>query len=366
MKKIVVSLMLLAGICQQDHAQTSIDPSTFFEVQNNAFHRRIIINLEKKNKVAVEVYSLADLVYLQKMDSILSVFITDMKRLKDSIPGQVYSRIVEYSIDDVNFKRISISKNGSTKSNFVINHGDLGLLKLAQDTIIINGTAPSLFHKQLFQKEKEPHYFRVSFYLNDLDELMLYRATIIEKFKSLPGIAKGKWHLGQDGQMHSNSDPSISAARKAGYTSSTGIVNLRPSIDIQNYKNLFDPSVTSRFAFITNKNLVHREYIIAYETHCMFNKNAAGRIDTYINMFVVMSYGQANIDPYTKKNNNLYPFISFGYLVKRRGEFFNKHTFKLGLAQFNLFGNYTKIEPTFYFHDFFRRLTPSLRITQHF
>lgn len=300
------------------------------------------------------------------MDSILSVFMTDMERLKDSIPHPVFARTIEYSVDAENFKRISISKNGDSKSNFVISNGELSLLKLVQDTIVINGVVPGLFHRKLFQKEGGPHYFRISFYLNDLGELKIYKNVLAQKFRSLPYDVKGRWYMAQDGQMHLKNQPSVSAATKAGFTGKAGFIAVRPSIDIQNYKSYFDPSVSTGIAFVTNKDLVHREYIIGHETHFMFSKNANGRLDTYLNSFIVLSYGQANIDPYTKKNAGLYPFISFGYLVKRRGEFFNKHTFKLGLAQFNLFGNYTKIEPTIYFHDFFRRMTPSLRITQHF
>ena len=83
-------------------------------------------------------------------------------------------------------------------------------------------------------------------------------------------------------------------------------------------------------------------------------------------MFVVISYGQSNINPYTKKTGVLYPFISLGYLVKRKGDIYDRHSFKLALGQFNLFANYTKIEPVLYFHDFLKGFSPSLRITQHF
>ena len=366
MKRLFALLMLLTGINIQGFAQTGTDPHGLFELRDNPYHRKLIINLEKKNKVIVEVYSLEDLVYLQHIDSILSVFITDMNRLKDSIPRPAYARTIEYTVDTDDFKRISIGKSGGTKSNFVINRGELGILKLVQDTIIINGTVPGLFHKGPFRQEREPHYYRVSFYLNDLNELKIYRTTISEKFISLAHNVKGKWKLGQDGYMHLVADPSVSAVTKAGYTGRPGFIAVRPSIDIQNYKNLFDPSLSSGIAFVKDKNLVHREYIIGVETHCMFNKNTAGRIDTYFNTFIVLSYGQANINPYTKKNNSLHPFISLGYLAKRKGDFFNKHTFKLGLGQFYLFSNYTKIEPTLYFHDFFRAFTPSLRITQQF
>src|SRR5436853_7202305 len=98
MKRVVVLLILVIGISNGGFAQTKNDQRAFFELQSNPFHRRFTVNLEKKNKVIVEVYSLDDLQWLQKIDSILSVFITDMERLKDSIPKAVYARIIEYSI----------------------------------------------------------------------------------------------------------------------------------------------------------------------------------------------------------------------------------------------------------------------------
>lgn len=136
-------------------------------------------------------------------------------------------------------------------------------------------------------------------------------------------------------------------------------------MDVQNYKNYFVPSVSTGLAIVTDKNLLHKEYYFGSENHFTFNR-VNEKIKADVNTFVVVSYGQAKINPYTHRFASLYPFVSLGYLLRRHGNMFDKSTFKLGLGQFNLFGNYTKIEPSFYFTNLFHSMSPSLRITQHF
>ena len=60
------------------------------------------------------------------------------------------------------------------------------------------------------------------------------------------------------------------------------------------------------------------------------------------------------------------PAISIGYLIRRKGDFYEKNTFKLGLGRYAPFGGSLRIEPAFYFKNLFKGITPSLRITQYF
>ena len=366
MKKNLLFVMLLSGIISQTFAQSSKDQQSVFELQHNPFQRRFTFDLGKRDKMDIEISSMNDLHYLLNIDSIVQEFITDMEPLQDSILREPSSRKIEYAIDGPNLKRISLVKHNPPVSNFVISFGEMSMLKVVQDTIIINGILPVQPGGTLFNKKTRPHYYRISFFLNDLNGLSTYKGHLNEKLGRLLEAADGKWVLRQDGKMYIKSEPDISAQSKRGYSGGSTLIAVRPSIDVQNYKNYFVTSLSGGIAFVNNKNLMHKEYFVGYEKHFLFAGDTAGKIKTFANNFIVASYGQGAIDPYTKKTATLYPFISLGYLVKRKGDFYDKHTFKLGLGQFNLFGNYTKIEPTLFFNNFFRGCTPSLRITQHF
>ncbi len=357
-------MMLLSSISSHSFAQASHDPAKLFETQHNPYRRSFYFDLGKKERMQVELYDLADLVYLQHIDSIVDMFVTSLERVKDSVPDPVYSRLIEYTINGPNMKTLSMSKHGNGKTGFVFTVDEVSLLKVEQDTIVIVGTIPGQYTRSLLQRSLR--HYRISFFLNDLDRLALIRGHLDKKLQTLYTSVNKGWELKPDGAMHLKNSPDISATARRGYVMGGDIVTVRPSIDIQNYKSWFVPSVTGGISIATNKNLVHREYYLGTEAHFVFGKTDSGQTKAFRNMFLVISYGQSNIDPYTKKSAVLYPFISLGYLVKRKGEYYDRHSFKLALGQFNLFANYTKIEPVVYFHDFFKGLAPSLRITQHF
>ena len=59
----------------------------------------------------------------------------------------------------------------------------------------------------------------------------------------------------------------------------------------------------------------------------------------------------------------LYTNISIGYLIKRQGEYFNQHTFRLSVGDMELKGGKILLQPLIYFNDFFRGVTPGLRLS---
>lgn len=67
------------------------------------------------------------------------------------------------------------------------------------------------------------------------------------------------------------------------------------------------------------------------------------------------------------KDEQRYPFagsLSISYLVRRKGDFFQKNSFRLGFGGLK----YDKllVEPVIYFHDLFRGVTPGLKLSVSF
>ena len=56
--------------------------------------------------------------------------------------------------------------------------------------------------------------------------------------------------------------------------------------------------------------------------------------------------------------------FSLGYLIHREGDFMEKNTFRFGAGKLKL--TKTTIEPSMYFNNFFKGVTPGIRISQSF
>ena len=368
MKKIFFLMVLLISINGKTFAQEKTNTDKIFDLPENSIRRKFIIDLDKGNKMQIELTNINELDYLNNIDSIVQTFVHDIAPLKDSLMDELVSKKIDYIIDSNSFKQIRIQKFQPAGSSFIVKNGEASSLKLEQDTITLLGKIPGLVNGILFSKQKGFHYYRVSFFLNNLNDLAGYMDGMLnEKIKTLKESTTRRWEKSSEGVMHPKNNTGISSAAPNGYLGGGDMLSLRASIDVQNYKNYFVPSVTLGASIIINNNLVRHEFGVTGESHFFFSKNAAGKLNTYRNTFLTISYGRGTLrDNEVKKNGNLYPWLSFGYLIKGRGDFYDKNTFKLGLGRWSFLGGLTRIEPTIYFNNFFKGVTPSLRITQSF
>lgn len=364
-------MVLIASISSHLFAQevsdiTSSDP---FGIPANSIKRKFIILLDKGNSMQVELTSLDELDQLKNLDSIVQTFVQDIVPLKDSLSDELLSKKIEYIIDVNSAKRIRIQKFQPAGSSFLVNNGEASLLKLAQDTIVLTGKIQGNVNGVFFRKLSGFHYYRVSFLLNNLNDLSAYMDGMLnEKIKILnDNNLNRNWTKSSDGTTSLKNNPSIRASTPNGYTGGGDYLSLRTSIDVQNYKSYFVPSISIGAAIVTNNNLVRREYGISAESHFLFGKNTNGKLEAFRNNFLTISYGRGSLkDTEVKANGNLYPFISVGYLIRKRGDYYDKNTFKVGLGRWTFNSGTTRIEPTIYFNNFFKGLTPSLRLTQSF
>ncbi|HRI20597.1 MAG TPA: hypothetical protein PLA68_06565, partial [Panacibacter sp.] len=136
---------------------------------------------------------------------------------------------------------------------------------------------------------------------------------------------------------------------------------------VQNYKNYFVPSFSlgARFVFTNRDRTFKWEPGIFWEPHYLFAKDNAGKLKTYRNDFLTLTYGQGGItDHDPRKEFSFSAVFSLGYLIRREGDFIEKNTFRLGAGKLQLYK--TTIEPSMYFDNFFHGVTPGIRISQSF
>ena len=365
--------MLIISILPSLCAQNKSKEDKAFEIPNNiVIMSRFYVDLERGNKLTIEVTDISDLARIKNVDSILSVFLNDMKPLKDSLSDPLTSKRIDYITDAQGRKKIRIQQFQPKGSSYLLNNGDLSSLKINQDTIniigVINDPPKPQQHKVSL---KNTRYYHLLFYLNNIDELTGYMNGVLnEKITSIQKNVNGKWPtvLGT-GSHYAKNDKTIVGDKPRGATDAgTGdMLLLYQTVNVQNYKAYFVPSFSLgvKLVFSNRERTFKWESALSWEPHFLFSKDAQGKLRTYRNDFLTLTYGQGGVtDHDIKKDFSFSAIVSLGYLIHQSGEFIEEHTFRLGIGRVRF--SKTTIEPSIYFNDFFKGVTPGIRISQSF
>jgi hypothetical protein len=100
-----------------------------------------------------------------------------------------------------------------------------------------------------------------------------------------------------------------------------------------------------------------RYYRLFWEPFFFFGRNEAGSITMDRNDFITFKWTSEQSDD----KNGMNQSASIGYLIGRRGPWFEPHTIKIALPGWQR-GN-IQLEPEFLFNDLFRHFSPSLKLT---
>lgn len=373
MKRIISLLMLVTGIngkaIAQDETLTNAD--RVFNVPAEYLKRSFTVDLGKGNRMQIDLTDIEDLSRFKNIDSLLRIFLQDMIPLKDSLADEMLSKRIDYLTDDLGRKKIRIRLSKPDGNSFLLQQGSLSALKLEQDTVMFSGAYMHKVTSTLLKPFTEMHYYRLSFFVNQLTDLNgLLSAGLNEKISMIEKNKKARWIKSDEGAWHiKNGDKSIySNHQPAGYTSGTGdYLTSLSSISFQNYKNYFVPSASLGVGLVFNNGRMKQELGLLWEPNFMFAKNAQGSLRTYRNDFLSFSYKRYPL----KKENEVPAFsfingFSFGYLIRRSGDFYEKNTMRIGVQTTSLFKGKINLEPVIYFNNFFKGVTPGLRLSLNF
>ncbi|MFI5185385.1 MAG: hypothetical protein ACHQF0_01525 [Chitinophagales bacterium] len=373
MKKKFSVLMLFISILTELCAQSNNKEDKAFEIPDNIIiNSRFYIDLEKGNKLTIELSDITDLQKVSNVDSLLTVFINDLKPLRDSLSDPLASKRIDYVTDAQGRKKIRLLQYHPKGDSYLLNHGDLSSLKLNQDTINIIGIiANPSKPRQNKISLRNPRYYHLIFYLNTIDELPGYmHGTLSGKINTIQNNVNGNWHIVLGSGWHYlEKDKSITADKPRGMTAAgTGdMLEIMGTVNVQNYKNYFVPSFSLgiKLVFSNRERTFKWEPALFWEPHFLFSKDVQGKLKTYRNDFLTLTYGQGGTtDHDPRKDFSFSAVFSIGYLIHRSGDFIEKNTFRIGAGKLRLLK--TTIEPSLYFNNFFKGVTPGIRITQSF
>lgn len=371
MKQSLLLLMLLISIKAELSAQSNHSDKAFEVPANVIINRRFDLDLGKGNRVKIELTDMSDLERVANIDSLLQEFLTDITALRDSFANSLTAKRIDHVTDAQGRKKIRFQQFQTKGSSFLLNNGELNSLRTAQDTIhligsIVNAAKPvdrvSLTNQRLY------HF---TFYLNDIDELKnLMNGLLKEKINTIQHHWYDKWPLVLGtGSHYLKADRSITADRPRG-NAATGegdYLALLLSVNMQNYKQYFVPSFSlgARLTVANRYRTFKWEPGLYWEPHFLFAKDDQNKLRTFRNDFLTLTYAQGGIKDYdSRKDFSFAATFSLGYLIHREGEYFDKHTFRLGGGKIQMLK--TSIEPSINFNNFFKGVTPCIRITQYF
>jgi hypothetical protein len=371
MKKITVLLMLSISITVSAVAQTEIrttKPGKLFDLDPEYFKRRFLINLGKGNQLQVEVADPKDLEQLANIDSILHIFLHDIAIFEDSLSDELSSKNINYIIDETGKNKLRIQSTQPNSSSFLVQQGAVAALKLAQDTVYITGTVSNTATK----KTEPDRCYRLGFFVNQVTDINnIVDGGLHEKMITLSKSNHERWIKDGGRWQIKNGDNTIYSDQPAGYVSAVNdYLAIFAGAGIQNYKNYFAPSFTVSAKAVFMRSVNKYDVSISWEPHFMFAKNSTGNPQTFRNDFITLSGG---FEPKTSQKNYHYTahfdilqHFSLGYLIHRKGDFFDAHSFRLGTGAINWMEGKIKLEPILYFHDFFKGTTPGLRFLLNF
>lgn len=363
--------MLFTSITAELFAQSQFNRS--FEVPGEVvMNRQFTIDLGKGNKLQLELTDITDLSRAINIDSVLQVFFTDISPMKDSFTDPLTSKRIDYSVDDKGRKKIRFQQFAPKGASFLVNKNELSSLRTEQDTIHIISYINNAAEPEDLVSHKDKRYYHYTFYLNDVNELKEYfnNNTLNEKMNILRNSINTKWKSAPGtGTYFLKRDNSITALRPKGFSrqQSRDYLVLLGSASIQNYKNYFVPSLSLGAKIVLSNSLrtFKREIGLYWEPNFLFSRDSSGKLNTYRNDFLTLTFSQGGITDHDPiKQFSFSADFSLGWLKKQKGDVFDKNTFRLGMGKIQMLK--TSVEPCLYFNNFFKGVTPGIRITQFF
>ena len=304
-------------------------------------------DLGKGNYMELELADHSQMSRFLNVDSLLLVFLDDMKPFRDSLADPVSGKRIDYLIDTAGRKLVRIRENRPRSASFLLGGDEPSLLRTRQDTVYIFLLAPPLSRKSYLRVR----YNRLTVVINRYDQLQgLVAAGLNDKMKEADPAARHRFRDDVNGNGYLAIDPTVTI-RKEGIYSSGHDRDFSESFGlfgIQNYRNLFAPSSAIGDDFVLHHRFAIHTIGIRYGGFVLFANDSTGHAQSYANDFISIGYSYDHLDPITLKPVGLWTNFSFGWVVHREGGYVPKNTFVFTVGSLRLMNGRFIIEPGTY------------------
>ena len=348
-------LLSMAGsLFAQSVRPVSAPDDQIFDLPHYSIAQAYHIDLGKGNYLELEMAKESELSRFQNLDSLLLVFLADMKPFKDSFADPLSGKRVDYRIDTSGRKMVRIRETRSSGTSFLLGDADPSLLRLRQDTVYFLLAA------------KKSRFDRLMVVLNSYSNLEGLVATgLNKKIQEMLATGKNTWSGGMD-THYLLKDPSITTKNDSVYSlpQRNNFLEFEAIVSLQNYKDRLTPSADLGVEIgLHDRRFVH-QLGLYWEPLFLFGSDTKGRTQTWRNDLLVFHYAldaSGTIkDPLTPVGLNTN--FSLGYFIRRSGDYFEKSSWRLTAGEIRLHGNRMLLQPCIYFNNLFKNVTPGLRL----
>ena len=362
-----------SGISTLPYPQNSRTENMFNRPKPGTLRNSFNFYLHDGNRLNIELSYIEQLQSLTNLDSLLKHVWITLQPFADSFNQPLVSRRIDYyqNAVDTRLRFLEYSQPGNL---FRIKGADTSQLKMEQDTLRI-----ALFTKREMISNKKKVYFDqpyyITLYLNNITDVPTIQASDLDWAlttlkadlgANLTNSPRNSYYNRFNSSYNVVTQKKVGAipiGQFKGYNRRTRFTPYT-QVGLQYVRGAWAPSIGAGFEIVRDVYQNQKQHFaLLWEPYFFFRNNAAtgGKVTMDRNDFVTFKYKYNMLSPNNNKELSFATNVSLGYLVNRNGNWFEPHTFK-----FTLPGLQTKnilLEPEFFFHDFFKQFSPSLKLT---
>jgi hypothetical protein len=386
MRKLVFIFLLLAGTGSDLSAQYN-NPHYYFEpyttaaegLFNNPRPGKAKVNFNffgSPFRVKLELVSIKQMNYLPNLDSILTLAKSAVMQIADSLKEDAVNRKVDVLVVKRVPIQLRITNHSDRSATFFVQNDELVRLKTEQDTLRIKFmvfTGRQKNHKnEIIYRDTAPAF--ISIFVNDLSKLQELPADIMQSCLALlqqditkEFVEKSSPYANYSASYNLMNQKRFSPSKPKWIKYGNYRKELVPNIygSLQFVRGSLVPSMAAGLRFSLPRTSSHTtRFYLMWEPYFFFSKDAKNAIATNRNDFITFRYIEEDENDRKNGGFNFISNVSFGYLAGRRGEWFEKNTFKVGLP--GVRSGWLQLEPELYFNNFVKNFSPTLKLTLHY
>lgn len=352
MKRLLLSTALIAislqgKLCAQETPKVKLSKTeSNFNMDPERVRNRHWVSLPKDEKMLVELHAPDDYKLISNLDSLLSVFLSDISFYKDSLDGKGNARIDYAFTLNAGVRKIRFKKYSPDGELFISRQSDIAQLKIEQDTvrIVFPRWSSRVYDKKDGVKNSHTDIdAQITFCLNNYADLALLlqdKGMLSHIIDSLalgtnPGKRKNVGSFGSTSIAYSPFDTSIHSQfyrfRKRNYLAenesdiwkATGTLEINGSVGLGLIRNTLAPmaelgiEVNDHWKAIPTKFSFLRASVMPY---FFFDRTSPTHFAVYDNWFVNLEFGTHHKG---KRSS-----VGIGYLFAEKGGYFQNLTMK--------------------------------------
>jgi hypothetical protein len=369
MKKIcmllITAAMVIAASAQIDYRPiNSLMPNVFDYPTRGSIRYRYSFILPNNNRMVIDLYKVDYVYQLPDLDSVFKKIWSDLQPLRDSLSDPLKVRRVDYTAP-MNDIIIGIKQHDPPTTYYSYKEDELVQMKINQDTIRFLGFAQQ--HNWTQDQNNFAWIYTVTLLLNNISDIEKLPKGILAS-----GIELLKKDLGTTengtGQRYSGTYDLLQQKRITPLNrpelnwKNHGVVPYA-QMSIQYGRGDWMPSVGAGLEYYYGKSKYGQYGVrLIWEPYFFFSRDLNKKLVTDRNDFVSLKfYSTWQLISKSLENGQYNLNFSFGYLISRRGSWFEPNTFKFSLPGFQR--KNILVEPEFFFNKFFKNFSPSLKLT---